>query len=191
MKKIIIADYDEQWPKQFQQLKEMYTNALGDLITAVEHVGSTAVPGLAAKPIIDIDLVIAGEDKLDKIIPLLSGLGYEFRGDLGIKDRYAFNAISEYVPVTATKHKWPKHHLYCCIAHSISLQNHLVLRDALRINPTLATAYADLKRMLAANVNDDIDAYVEGKTAFISKILADGGLSAANVLEIGEQNKKK
>jgi GrpB-like predicted nucleotidyltransferase (UPF0157 family) len=191
MKKIEIVDHNPVWQEQFASLKEVFLQHLAAFIISVEHVGSTAVPRLHAKPILDIDLVVADENRLHEVIPILAKLGYAFSGDQGIKDRYAFAADAPYAPFTEERKIWPKHHLYCCIEGSISLKNHLILRDALINSPALAREYGILKRQLAQKYPFDIGAYVEGKTGFISKILLQGGLDQDSIEAIGQQNKKR
>ncbi|KQC00678.1 GrpB family protein [Pedobacter sp. Hv1] len=188
--KIEIAAYNPVWKDQFEELKNVYALYLKDIVKGIEHVGSTAVPGLAAKPVLDIDLVIDNETKLQKVISVLTGLGYEFRGDLGIKDRYAFRANSIATPNTGTHQAWPKHHLYCCIANSVSLNNHLTLRNALRADPTLRIEYDQLKKDLA-NATTDMEVYIEGKSDFIAKVLSQNGLAMSEIEDIIKQNLKK
>lgn len=187
---IRIEEYNPMWKDQYEALKNVYSVYLGNSIQNIEHVGSTAVPNLAAKPILDIDLVIADEGKLQEVIPVLECLGYKYMGDMGIKDRYAFQAISELTPITGFDSIWPGHHLYCCLANSVSLSNHLLLRNALRKDTELAKEYAQLKKKLANTVND-IDSYVEGKSDFIAKILLQEGVLISDVGDIGFQNRKK
>ncbi|NIG55984.1 GrpB family protein [Chitinophaga sp. Cy-1792] len=189
--KITVVPYQPEWPLQFAALAAVYRQALGPHILAVEHVGSTAVPGLPAKPILDIDLVIETEAQLPFVNAALEKLGYQFRGDLGIKNRYAYGRSSDNIPHTPEGRQWPAHHLYCCIKGAASLQNHLLLRDTLRNNQELKEEYARIKERLAATVNDDIDAYVEGKSDFIAKVLLQGGFHDDDISDIREQNRKK
>lgn len=165
---VVIVSYDAAWPAMFAQLRDRIAPALGELAAGIEHVGSTAVPGLDAKPIIDIDVVIRHAEDLPSVIARLAELGYAHLGDLGIVGREAFRATVG--P--------PRHHLYVCAAGAAALQAHLTLRDALRADPDLALAYAALKRDLAERYRDDRDAYAEGKSAFITAVLLrerDGG----------------
>jgi GrpB-like predicted nucleotidyltransferase (UPF0157 family) len=110
-------------------------------------------------------------------------------GDLGIKERYAFERISELSPDNGSGKRWPAHHLYCCPKGSLSLKNHLLFRDALRNEPELAKQYGDLKKKLAS-ITDDIDVYVESKSAFIADVLHRAGLSPVQLEAIIAQNKK-
>ncbi|MDR3695304.1 GrpB family protein [Mucilaginibacter sp.] len=190
MDTIKVAAYDPQWPEQFKALKSVYLDALASQTIKIEHIGSTAVPGLAAKPILDIDIVVADEIQLDKVIPAITLLGYQFMGDLGIKDRYAFKPVSELSPDDHSGTIWPKHNLYCCIEGSVSLANHLLFRNALRTDPALAQQYGELKKSLAFTATD-IDVYIEGKSAFIARVLQQAGIQPEHVADIVNQNKKK
>jgi len=100
---VIILAYDPDWPGRFQSLRKRIANVLGDMAAAIEHVGSTAVPDLAAKPIIDIDVLLASETMLAAAIERLARLGYVHRGNLGVPEREAFRAADD-----------PPHHLYVC-----------------------------------------------------------------------------
>lgn len=156
-----ITDYNPEWPLQFAGLHEQLSRSLGDVTVAIEHVGSTAVPGLAAKPVIDIDAVIPLHAKVITIIGRLARIGYVHQGNRGIEDREVFQA-----PAGALRH-----HLYVCRRGSVALRNHLTLRDHLRRHPDDVAEYASLKRRLAVE-SDDGDQYARQKTNFILSILA-------------------
>jgi GrpB-like predicted nucleotidyltransferase (UPF0157 family) len=160
---VVVVEYDPAWVTAFELLRDRIAPVLGDLAVGIEHVGSTAVPGLDAKPIVDIDVVIRHAEDLDEAAARLEMLGYTRLGDLGIVGREAFRALAEL----------PRHHLYVCAAGSAPLQAHLTLRDALRADPELAASYAALKRELAERFREDRDSYTEGKTAFITSVLLD------------------
>jgi GrpB-like predicted nucleotidyltransferase (UPF0157 family) len=164
-----VADYDPRWPATFEQLSGQISAALGALAMRVEHIGSTAVPGLAAKPIIDLDVVIGSRADLPAVIAKLRPLGYWPQGDLGVPGREAFNN-----PPGA-----PPHHLYVCAADNTELARHLAFRDFMRTHPETARAYGELKRSLASRFRNDRDAYTEAKTAFIDAVLA---MSATEVI---------
>jgi GrpB-like predicted nucleotidyltransferase (UPF0157 family) len=154
---IIVVDYDPCWPERFQSLQTRIAGALGNIAVAIEHVGSTAVPNLAAKPIIDLDVLLATINDLPGAINCLAKLGYVHQGNLGIPDREALLAPTQGLP----------HHLYVCPPGSKAYQEHLAFRDYLRSNPRERGLYADLKRALAIEFRNDRSAYVDGKTAFI------------------------
>lgn len=172
VKPIVIVPYDARWPAQFQALRQVYVAALGGVAIFVEHVGSTSVPGLAAKPILDIDIVIRSTGDLEPAVRRLADLGYRHQGDLGIAGREAFSRDgADDVPRDGSGRQWPEHHLYVCAADSEELRRHLAFRDALRADPRAVEEYAALKLALAEQFQHHRDAYSEGKTAFITRIL--------------------
>ena len=158
---ITMVDYDPRWPALFETLRTEIAGAISDLAVAIEHVGSTAVPGLAAKPIIDIDVLLRSASDLSACVERLAGIGYGHRGDLGIPEREAF----------AAPPSRPAHHLYVCPPESKEFRRHLALRDYLRTHPADASAYGELKRSLAIRYRDERSAYVEGKQEFIESLL--------------------
>jgi GrpB-like predicted nucleotidyltransferase (UPF0157 family) len=162
---ITIDDYDPGWPAQFETLRPRIAAALDALATAIEHVGSTAVPGLAAKPIIDIDVLLRSAADLPLAITKLASLGYAHRGDLGIPGREAFRTPPNVFP----------HHLYVWLAGAREFQRHIAFRDYLRTHPQDANAYATLKRKLAGKSATDREAYTQAKTEFVEAILRRAG----------------
>jgi GrpB-like predicted nucleotidyltransferase (UPF0157 family) len=166
---IVMADYDSLWPTLFAELAKPLARAVHDLGATVEHVGSTAVVGLAAKPIIDIDVVVRAADEVPAAIDHLRDLGYVYQGDKGIPGREAF--------------LWPPgalpHHVYVVVADSKPHTDHVAFRDHLRRQPDVARAYAELKRGLAAQYADDRLGYTEAKTEFITRALAAARSQAA------------
>ena len=89
-KRVVVVDYSPEWPLAFEQLKQLYTATLNGLITDIQHVGSTSVPGLAAKPVIDIDVIIESSHQLAPVVDKLAAIGYQHCGNLGIEGREAF-----------------------------------------------------------------------------------------------------
>lgn len=166
-----IVQYSPEWATVFGDLKRVLEACLGKLGLAVEHVGSTAVPGLAAKPIIDLDIVIGSREQLPTVIASLSRLGYFYQGDKGVPGREAFGRGGDDVPRDGSGRRWPGHHLYVCAKDSAELGRHLAFRDFLRANPKVAAEYAMLKRRLAQEHADDRDAYSLGKSDFIARVL--------------------
>jgi len=157
---IIVLDYDPTWPGIFQSLRKRIADALGDRAAAIEHVGSTAVPGLAAKPIIDIDVLLASEPMLSAAIERLARLGYIPRGNLGVPEREAF-----YAPAND-----PPHHLYVCPPRSAEFRRHVAFRDYLRAHPKDAKMYGELKLVLAKRFREDRSAYNNAKTEFVAEV---------------------
>ncbi|MBK9249671.1 MAG: GrpB family protein [Ignavibacteria bacterium] len=187
---ITIADYAPEWAAVYAELQAIYSLRLGSLARAIHHVGSTSVPGLAAKPIIDIDIVIDEKSQLNEVINRITSLGYIHRGNLGITDREAFGRISDFVPlVGGSERRWMKHNLYVCPHDSISLRNHLTFRDYLRFHPESAADYGALKRRLAEEYPHDIDRYIENKTPFIIHLLRLSGFDGGALETIIAENK--
>jgi GrpB-like predicted nucleotidyltransferase (UPF0157 family) len=142
-------------------LRSRIAAALNGLAISIEHVGSTAVPGLAAKPVIDIDVLLRSSTDLPLVIRKLSDLGYEHRGDLGVAGREAFRAKSDAI----------HHHLYVCPPDSREYQRHIAFRDYLRTHAADATAYGLLKRELASRFGNDRETYSQAKSEFVQRIL--------------------
>ena len=180
MSKIIVVNYDPDWPAVFERLRPSIWPAVGDVASSIEHVGSTSVVGLAAKPIIDLVIVVPTASDMTRAIKRLADIGYEHRGDLGVPGREAFEASS----------RSPAHHLYACVEGNLGLRNQLTVRDRLRQAPELARAYGKLKKQLAARFPDDIDAYIAGKSDFILDILAEAGFTQTERDAIEAVNRK-
>jgi GrpB-like predicted nucleotidyltransferase (UPF0157 family) len=176
---ICVVDYDPAWPRIFEELRASVWREVEGLAVGIEHVGSTSVPGLAAKPSIDMDVVVRSIADVPSVIGRLATLGYVPRGDLGIARREAFQR-----PAGA-----PAHHLYVCDRESPALANHLALRDYLRTHPAAATSYGALKRELAGKFPDDVGRYIEGKTAMIVGILREQGFAEETLRAIEMANR--
>ena len=159
---VTVLPYDAAWKGEFEKIKAEAERALGALAVSVEHVGSTSVEGLCAKPCIDLDVVIKDSGALDAVIERLSRAGYYHEGDLGIKGREAFGYTD--------KPNLMRHHLYVCPADSAELHRHLTFRDYLRANPQAAEAYGRVKTEAARLYPDDIDGYIAHKSPFIEEI---------------------
>jgi GrpB-like predicted nucleotidyltransferase (UPF0157 family) len=159
---IVIREYDPAWQKLFEVLRERLLDVLGGLAVAVEHVGSTAVPGLAAKPVVDIDAVVPSAEDVPLAVERLERAGYRHEGDLMIPGREAFEP-----PVDA-----PWHHLYVVTAGGEELRRHLAFRDYLRAHPEESSTYAALKRECARRFGGDRRAYTDAKREFVEHILS-------------------
>ena len=157
----MVVDYNPNWPAAFESLRSRIAMALGTLAQRIEHVGSTAVPGLAAKPVIDLDVLLRSTEDLPLAIRRLAELGYVHQGNLGIAEREAFAAP----PGQAA------HHLYVCPPESAEFRRHLALRDYLRTHPAEARSYGELKRELAARYAEDRAAYIEAKRLFVEELV--------------------
>ncbi|EDL64533.1 GrpB family protein [Bacillus sp. SG-1] len=167
---IVIWEYNANWGVEFESIKGVIKNRLGDSIIAIEHVGSTAVPGLGAKPILDIDIVIEGYEIFPKVVFALERLGYFHQKEWSFEGREAFGRKDESVPWTREGSSWMQHHLYVCDEQSSELAKHIAFRNYLRGNPQAAYEYEKLKRNLA-KIESQRPSYTSGKTEFIQSIL--------------------
>ena len=176
---IVVVDYDPNWPATFEHLRSQIWQAVSNVATAVEHVGSTSVPGLAAKPIIDMAIVVPSETEVPVGIQRLGTIGYAHGGNLGVEGREAFT----------TPNSSPRHHVYLCPASSPALANHLGVRNFLRCHPDVAHEYGALKKQLAVRFAEDIDGYTDGKTDMILRILRQAGFDADALEQIERINR--
>ena len=160
MQPVFMVAYDPEWPRRFGELRERIGAALGPLALAIEHVGSTSVPNLCAKPIIDLDVVVRAED-VPEAIAAVEALGYRHEGNLGVNGREAFRWVAEF----------PEHHLYVCPQGSPALERHLLMRDYLRKHAEAAREYAEVKRRLARKYSDNRAKYQLAKSEFVDALL--------------------
>lgn len=167
-KNVIVLPYDPKWKTDFANIKQELIRAVGDLAICMEHVGSTAVQGLSAKPIIDIDVVISGYSVFDCVVNRLKTIGYFHEGDLGIQDREAFRY--------SDKPHLQKHHLYVCPRDSKELVRHIRFRDFLRKNPDAVKKYSEVKEKAAKLFPNDIEKYMEYKSSCIEELYSLCGL---------------
>ena len=165
---IVVVPYDENWKLRFEEIAGELREVLGRLALTIEHVGSTSVPGLAAKPIIDIDVVIEDESKLQAVIESLAKIGYQYEGNLGIPGREAFGYEG--------KTHLMEHHLYVCPKDSSELRRHLSFRDYLRAHPNAVLEYSRIKEEAARLYPHEIDGYINHKGTVIEKIYRELGL---------------
>ena len=187
-REVLVVPYDPAWPMRFADIRDAIAPALAGVASVIEHVGSTAVPGLAAKPIVDVDVIVEDAAAVGAAIARLEDLGYRHLGDLGIAGREAFAAPARDPAVVADGVLGGDHNLYVCLRGVPAVENHLRLRDRLRADPALARAYADLKRGLARAHPRDIDAYVAGKTAFVTGVLREAGMTDEDLAAIAAAN---
>lgn len=168
MRDIVVLPYDPAWAAEFERVRAFVAPALAGLALRVEHVGSTSVPGLWAKPILDIDVVLPSMDDLPEAVRRLAALGYRHKGDLGIPTRESFAYEGEV--------DFMAQHFYVCPADSPELRRHLALRDYLRAHPDARDEYGRVKREGAGLYPHDVDAYIDHKGPFIQKIYGLCGL---------------
>ncbi|MGH3478427.1 MAG: GrpB family protein [Nocardioidaceae bacterium] len=161
---IVVGDYDPAWPAWFDTVRRHVWPAVRDVARRIDHVGSTAVPGLAAKPIIDLDVVVASDHDVSLVIEQLATIGYRWRGDLGVPGREAFTAIDD--------QGLPPHNLYVVVENNQAHVDHWLLRDVLRTEPEARQRYAALKKRNAQRADRDMDVYVAAKADFVGDLLA-------------------
>jgi GrpB-like predicted nucleotidyltransferase (UPF0157 family) len=157
---IVIVDYDPKWPRLFAEEQRDILQAAPESILQVEHIGSTAVPGLAAKPIVDLMARSRTVPLNPQSIHALAGIGYEDLGEHGIPGRHFFR-----------KGQPRSFHLHVVADYGVFWNRHLHFRDYLRSHPDAAADYADVKRELATQFGGNREAYTEAKTTFIEEIL--------------------
>ena len=159
MRAIKVVDYDPSWPLLFADINAEISTLLGGLALSIDHIGSTSVPGLAAKRKIDLDAVIS-EEALPAAIEIVRAADFVFHGDTG-ENRWAFTR----------DHQDYGFRLYLCGPDNRAHRERILFRNYLRKHPERAKAYADLKRQLAAEANGDWDFYTGGKTAFVAETI--------------------
>jgi len=158
---VLVVPYSTEWPLQFEQVAEALRTALRRVpIIAIEHVGSTAVPGLAAKPVLDIDVIVE-RSAVSAALHALGAEGYVHRGDLGVTDREALVAPDDE----------PRRNVYVCVAGTLHLRNHLAVRQVLRTDTDLRDRYGALKVELAKDPEISIGRYIAGKSAVLQDVL--------------------
>ena len=169
-KHVVVEPYNEAWKEDFAAIRGELEGALGDLALRIEHVGSTSVPGLSAKPVIDIDVVIRDRSQLPDVVSAMASIGYHHEGDLGIPGREAFKYEG--------KEHLRNHHLYVCAQDSAELKRHVAFRDYLLSHPEAVAEYSRVKEEGAALYPYDIDKYIEHKTPLIRGIYEKIGVAA-------------
>lgn len=167
---IVIEEYDPKWGTIFHEIENVIRSELGSIILSIEHVGSTSVQGLGAKPILDIDIVIDDFDTISDVIQGLVKLGYFHQPEWSFEGREAFGRKDAFVPWNGKDTVWMEQNLYVCNKESKELARHLAFRNYLRNNPVDVQNYYNLKKALATVVKYRKD-YSEAKTEFICGIL--------------------
>lgn len=165
---MVVEKYNPKWVEQFQTLKEFLEKYSTEYIS-IEHVGITSIPGMNAKPIIDIDIVVENTAQFLRLKDELEKIGYVHEGDRGISGREAFDHEKVSVGID--------HHLYVCVKDNAELKRHLKFRDKLRANPELVNEYNKIKEEILARVgNDNRAGYVQMKEEeykwFFEKVLS-------------------
>jgi GrpB-like predicted nucleotidyltransferase (UPF0157 family) len=159
---IVLVPYDPRWCSDFEQESASVRAALGDLLMALHHIGSTAIPGIVAKPVVDMLAVVTDVVLLDTRAHLLEDLGYEAMGEFGIEGRRYFRKNSKEGART--------HQIHAFAGGAPEIDRHLAFRDYLRGHPDEAQQYENLKLELARHFITDTASYTDGKTEFIREI---------------------
>jgi GrpB-like predicted nucleotidyltransferase (UPF0157 family) len=156
---IEVVDYDSGWPSAFRKESAILSGVLSEEIECVHHIGSTAIPGVRAKPVIDILLEVKDIDALDQYDAGMEGIGYVPKGEFGIPGRrFYLKGVYDRT-----------HHIHAFNAGSPHVRRHIAFRDYLIAHPRVAAEYADLKARCAAECDNDNDRYCEGKREFVSR----------------------
>jgi GrpB-like predicted nucleotidyltransferase (UPF0157 family) len=179
--KIDVVPYSDEWPRLFEDVAVQLRQAFRSVpLVGIEHVGSTSVPGLPAKPILDIDIIVRRES-VGAAIDALATIGYEHRGDLGLPDREAFFSPDD----------TPHRHVYLCVQDTLHLRNHLAVREVLRTHPDLRERYGAVKIELANKFDTNIERYTAGKSDVLQDVLSAADLTVAEKRQIRELNTLK
>jgi len=186
LRKIEVVPYNPKWREEFKKAKQFYQGLLKNLDVQIEHVGSTSIVGLYAKPILDIDIIVDDETTKGIVIRKLESAGYKHLGTMGVDGREAFSYSIDHPNIT-----WMAHHLYVCMEGSINLKNHLLLKNYLKNNKEAVQKYSQLKLELAKKFPNDIDGYIDGKTDLINSFLEKEGMALESLEAIGKINKKQ
>jgi len=163
MRTIIVETYSPTWSREYEKIRSYLWTHISDISIDIVHAGSTSVPGLAAKPIIDFNIIIESYDVFPQIVMRLQELGYEHDGDGGITTRERFKG--------GKRDGFMDYHMYVCPKDSPELERQILFRDYLRRNDGVRDEYAALKQSLSEQHRHDIDAYIAGKHELIMNVI--------------------
>lgn len=160
---VAVVDYDPKWSASFETESNLLSRALGTAALKIHHVGSTAVPGLAAKPIIDILIEVTSLEALDVLNEDMRRLGYEPKGEYGIPGRRFFEKGGNN----------RTHHVHAFRCGDFNVTRHIAFREYLRAHPEVAREYGELKKAAAATCGNDVERYCDVKDAFVKRVEAE------------------
>ncbi len=160
--RVLVEPHDPCWAKSFELESRIVARALGPDVSAVHHIGSTAIPGIHAKPVIDMLVEVADISRIDVRAPEMIALRYEALGEFGIAGRRFYRKDDD-----AGVHT---HHVHAFAASNSEVERHLAFRDFMLAHDDWAGRYSDLKRSLGQAHPDDIEAYMAGKDSFIKEV---------------------
>ena len=175
--RIILVDYNSDWPQVLEQEHSLLLRTLGDSVAQIEHIGSTAVPGLTSKPIIDIMVGLTDFSMADSLVPKIVNLSYTYFPEFEdvMPNRRFFKKLFD---DTAT------HHIHMTGIDSKFWQRHLLFRNYLRGNPKMAEEYASLKKELAKQDWKDSNDFAEAKTDFTKKVEIENVTGNSQIKEV-------
>ena len=157
-----LAPYRAEWKQLYEEEAARLSSVLGDKVLRVEHVGSTAIDGIDAKPLIDMMAAVESLDEARDLVPVLEGMGYEHRGNGGVEGR---------IFLAKGPRSRRTHHLSLTEITSDHWQRSILFRDYLRAHPEVAEEYGELKRELARKYPEDRESYTAGKDRFIEQVI--------------------
>ncbi len=160
MRRVEVIDHQDEWQTLFSKEVRLLSDIFGKELTAVHHIGSTSVPGMYAKPVIDMIPVVKNIDHTDAYNLTLTEAGYEPRGENGLPGRRFFMKGGDD----------RTHHLHIYEQGNPEIDRHLAFRDYLRSHPKAAETYSSLKKELAARFPYDMESYIDGKAAYVSNL---------------------
>jgi GrpB-like predicted nucleotidyltransferase (UPF0157 family) len=160
LRRIMVVPYDARWPDLFQEEADELVTIFGEEVVAIHHIGSTAIPGIHAKPIIDILVEVQDIERIDAFNQEMTERGYLPKGEFGIRGRRFFIKGTEEIRT---------HHVHVFQTGDREYERHLAFRDYLRAHPAEAQVYSRLKQELARRFPHDIDSYMAGKNDLIKE----------------------
>lgn len=158
----MVLPHDARWHEAFDAEARSIATALGENVVAIHHIGSTAIPNIYAKPVIDMLVEVRLISHVENQSPAMESLGYEVMGEFGIPGRRYFRKDNE--------HGVRTHQIHAFESRSPELDRHLSFRDYMIAHPEDAQSYSDLKRKLADEYSQNMDGYIDGKDEFIKEI---------------------
>lgn len=158
---VVVTEYNDNWKQRFSEESQKIKDVFGNELIEIHHIGSTSVPGLKAKPIIDIMPVVKDIKKIDSFNEQMTGLGYECMGELGMKGRRYFRKGGD--------NRTHQVHVFQ-VDNRVDINRHLAVRDYLRIHSEEVNHYGNLKEHLAKQFPKDVEAYMDGKDTFVKEL---------------------
>ncbi len=159
--KVIVVPYNPKWAELYERVRQELQAAIGHLVLDIQHIGSTAIPDMTAKPVIDVGIAVENFEDARACVGPMETLGYEYRGENGIPRRHYF-----------VKGRPGTHHFHMLEIASAEWAAQILFRDYLRAHPDFASQYAQLKRRLSAKFANDREAYQRAKALFIAEVIA-------------------